>query len=253
MQLLHGQSAQAMCASIVFTILLAATTEAKTAAGCSDDKLRVAVDIGHTEINGGALSARGVREYLFNSRFARELVAEARNKPTLYLFLVSPSDSNVGLKERPRLAALKAAAVFLSIHHDSAQLKYFRRWMFKGEEKKQAEGIRGYSLFVSKGSPEFALSTALAKGIGSKFLAAGATPTLHHAEPIEGENRELLDPKRGIYEAPFAVLRLAQMPAVLIEVGVIANKDDEEQLNSRKHRWTLQQAILSALSDFCPT
>jgi N-acetylmuramoyl-L-alanine amidase len=244
--------AQSLCAGIVLAISLATGAEAQAAAGCPVKKLSVAVDIGHSEKRGGALSARGVREYSFNARFARELIAAAKIKPTIKLFLISPTNSNVGLKERPRIAAARGADVFLSIHHDSAQLKYFRDWEFNGVKRKHAASIQGYSLFVSKDGRESARSAALARQIGKKFLAAGATPTLHHAEPIKGENRQLIYRKAGVYEAPFAVLRLAQMPAVLIEVGVIANKDDEEKLNSPSYRSTLQRAILNALSDFCP-
>ena len=220
-------------------------------AACPPPKLRVAVDIGHSK-QRGALSARGVREFEFNDRFARELVAAAASQLRLDLFLISPDKDDVGLTERPQLAAAGGADVFISIHHDSAQLAYFQPWTFDGVERRHAAGIRGYSLFVSKENPHFAKSTDLARAIGNNFRAAGARPTLHHAEPIKGENRELLDPRTGVYEAPFAVLRLSAMPAVLIEAGVVANKDDEAQLNAPAYRSTLQQAILAALSQFCP-
>jgi N-acetylmuramoyl-L-alanine amidase len=43
---------------------------------------------------------------------------------------------------------------------------------------------------------------------------------LHHAEPVAGESRELIDRALGIYRYDeLAVLRTATMPAVLFEAG----------------------------------
>lgn len=244
------------CPAILLVAIAAAIlipfNAAVAQSACNDDKLRIAIDIGHSKKRGGALSARGVREFHFNNRFARELVHAARDNPKTELFLISPDNSDIGLRDRPKRAVALKADLFLSIHHDSAQLKYFKPWQHEGIERQHADGIRGFSLFISEENPAYDSSLKLARAIAAGFRKAGAQRTLHHAEPIKGENRRLIDNKAGIYEAPFAVLRHSTIPAVLVEVGVIANKDDEAQLNSKSFRSTLQRHILHAINRFCP-
>ena len=53
-------------------------------------------------------------------------------------------------------------------------------------------------------------------------------PSLHHAEPIEGENREVIDRLNGVYRFDdLVVLRSAAMPAVLLEAGIIKHREEE--------------------------
>ena len=50
-----------------------------------------------------------------------------------------------------------------------------------------------------------------------------------------------------------AVLRHAKVPAVLIELGVIANRAEEEKLSDAGYRRQLQSAVVSAMRRFCDT
>lgn len=55
----------------------------------------------------------------------------------------------------------------------------------------------------------------------------------------------------GVYAAPFVVLREATLPAVLLEVGIIVNRNEEKQLEDADHRGRIQTAVLDALSSLC--
>ena len=79
-------------------------------------------------------------------------------------------------------------------------------------------------------------------------------PSLHHAEKIEGENRELIDKNRGIYRYDgLAVLKGATMPAVLLECGIIVNRREEELLNDPAYRMRIVAAIQRAITTYCAT
>jgi N-acetylmuramoyl-L-alanine amidase len=221
-------------------------------AACNETRpLRVAVDVGHSLAAPGARSATGRMEYDFNRTFALELVVQAASYPTLTLWIVNPNGETISLPERTRRAAANDADLFLSIHHDSAQAKYIQSKTVDGRRVEITETIKGYSLFVFKQTNAYSRSLELARAIGKGFKAAGRPVALHHAEKIPGENRPLLDAGLGVYDAPFAVLRTSQTPAVLIEVGVLPNPQEVDHLSRRENRARLQASILEALTDDC--
>lgn len=225
--------------------LLPAQASAKLCA----DKLRVAIDVGHSKALPGARSATGKWEYDFNRRFAEELVTSSESWPDMELFMLT--SEKLSLLGRPDQAARKGADFFLSIHHDSVQRKYIRLWWHEGRWREFSDTFKGYSLFVWEDSTHGNESIAAAKLIGRNLRQAGFSPTLHHAEPIAGENRRLLDRELGVYVAPFAVVRHARIPAVLFEVGVIVNREEERELEDPRVRAKIQLPLLHALRAFC--
>ena len=218
---------------------------------CSRTPLRIAVDIGHAPKHHGATSARGRPEYGFNARFASELVKRAQSTREIALFLLDPDALRTSLADRPAHAAQLGAEVLVSIHHDYVNDKYVKSWQFGGRRHAYADDFEGYSLFTAKANGAAATSIQLALALGARLKAAGLAPTLHHAEKIPGEGRLLLDKSLGVYDAPFAVLRLAAMPAVLFEVGVLANRDEELRLEDGAYRGRIQDAFIAGLVDYC--
>lgn len=144
------------------------------------------------------------------------------------------------------------ASLLVSIHHDSVQPRYLSPWETEGRKQFYSDSFSGYGLFVSAKNGGFAESQAVAADIADVLLANGMHPSLHHAEPIPGENRPLLDARRGIYQFDdLVVLKTAVMPAVLIEAGVIVNRDEELRVASLEYREKIARAILSASKGHC--
>lgn len=213
---------------------------------CSNVKVRVAIDVGHTAANSGATSASGKTEHSFNQRFALELVEDSRAFPALEFFMLEPPDDGASLRERPQQAAKTGADIILSIHHDAVNDKYMRDGMEGGVARRYSDAFRGYSLFVSSGNSQFSESLRMARAIGHNLKSLGFLQSLHHAEPIQGENRKLLDWEYGVYDAPFSVLKASRIPAILIEVGVIVHRAEEQDLNTREYRRKFARAVLRA-------
>ncbi|MGI9405183.1 MAG: N-acetylmuramoyl-L-alanine amidase family protein [Hyphomicrobiaceae bacterium] len=215
--------------------------------------LRVAVDIGHDAVRSGATSARGKGEFLFNRRLALELVKRSKDHEagkSLDLFVLNAGGEKLDLKERVRNAHDANADIFLSIHHDAVNERYLRSWSLDGSDYRYSDAFQGFSLFVSTENSKFEASVSLAKLIGQNLKDAGLIQTLHHAEPIAGENRVLLDWEYGIYDAPFAVLRHARIPSVLLEAGVIVNRAEETRLEDPAYRERIIGSILRALESY---
>ncbi|OSI11559.1 N-acetylmuramoyl-L-alanine amidase [Neisseria zoodegmatis] len=209
------------------------------------------LDSGHTPKHGGALGIKGQYEVVYNDQFVSKLQPELE-KAGWKVMLTRLPEQEIGLSERAALANKNGAVIFLSIHHDSAQLKYLQEVEHNGQKVYQTtRPIRGYSLFVSGKNPEFIKSQKLAASIGKELRGLGRVPTLHHAEPIAGENRLLLDKTNGVYRYDeLAVLRQTTMPAVLLEIGVIVDKQDEAYISQTENQRAMINAIVRALQPY---
>lgn len=201
----------------------------------------VALDIGHFHDKPGASSARGVPEFNFNLILAQAVAAElARTGADLRLIGADGRADDL----QARAMAAAGAQLLLSIHHDSVQPHYLRPWRQGGETRQYSDRFRGFSLFVSRRNPQEARSLHCAARIGEALRGAGFAPTRHHAEPIEGERRPWADFDAGVhYHDGLVVLRVAQVPAVLLEAGVIANRNEERLLSQPGRRARMAAAI----------
>lgn len=214
--------------------------------------LRVGLDIGHYRLRPGATSARGRVEFEFNHATAR-VIATVLEKAGAEVVLVNGDGLVSSLVERPRIAERAGADCFISIHHDSVNDKYLRKWVHEGVERDYADQFRGYSVFASEKNAKAGTSRTLALRVGSALRASGLRPTLHHAEAIQGENRPLLDEHTGVYEfSDLVVLKSAAIPAILLECGVIIHREEELVVQRPDYQDLLAHALVAALSEVFP-
>ncbi|MBB4264743.1 N-acetylmuramoyl-L-alanine amidase family protein [Roseospira visakhapatnamensis] len=223
-----------------------------TAQACPVDRLVVAVDVGHHLTAPGATSATGRTEYAFNRDLAGRLLAQLHQVGVTGAFLVEETGAPIDLWARPRRAGARGAHLFVSVHHDSVQPQYLRSWVHEGRERRYADRFQGHSLFVSRKNLYLDESLAVARAIGRALRSWGLTPSLHHAEPIPGENRPLVDKDLGIYDfADLVVLKAAPMPAVLFEAGIIVNRAEEARLRESFHQDMLIDAVVTGILERC--
>jgi N-acetylmuramoyl-L-alanine amidase len=207
----------------------------------------IAIDTGHTPKRYGCTSARGVPEFLYNQRIAIELLMALQDEK-IDSFMINENSSEIGLLERTKEAKDRGATLFISIHHDSVQSKFLSTWEFNGRDLKYSDNFKGYSMFISLKNKYAKESKRFANTLGKKLLKSGFTPTLHHTQKIKGEYRELIDKEKGIYRFDgLAVLRTATIPAILLECGVIVNRDNETLINTKAYRSTLVKAIVDSI------
>ena len=228
----------------------AATIAPKTA-GCDPAHFTVAIDVGHGAAAPGAISARLVTEYSYNLKLANAvrdaLVATGFVNSQV---LVTPGRD---LASRPARAAAMRADALISIHHDSTQPRYLSKWTTEdGRTANYSDDFRGYGVFYSDRNKQAAKSLALARLVGGAMRASGVPFSPHHAENIPGEARPIVDRANGVYlYRELRVLKLASMPAVLLEAGVIVNRQEELEIASASRRSNTARAIASAFAEFC--
>lgn len=207
----------------------------------------VLIDVGHSHLNPGAHSARGVPEFAFNIALARVLYREL-NDYSRVAFLGDEGDIH-SIRVRGALVEAEPAKFLLSVHHDSVQERSLEEWIWEGRpQRRTAERFTGFSLFVSRRNPQVEKSLACASAIGAAMQQAGFGFTKHHADPIEGESREWADEANGVYYYDnLVVLRSATEPAVLLEAGIILNPDEEERLQTREVRGRIAKSVEQGL------
>jgi hypothetical protein len=158
-----------------------------------------------------------------------------------------------GLLQRPARANNMNADLFISVHHDSVRDNYLMSWQYQGEQHFFLDQFKGFSLFVSGRNARYEESVIFAKMLADQLLTRGLVFTTHH-EPNNpaGRRAPFVDPTRGIYRFDdFAVLRFAQMPAVILEAGVIVNRAEEQVLSSSVRRAVVATAVTEAIERFC--
>jgi N-acetylmuramoyl-L-alanine amidase len=108
------------------------------------------------------------------------------------------------------------------------------------------------SIFVSSRNQFADQSVQFATLLGAELHMRGMTFTTHHAENIRGERRQILDRERGVYRYDqLIVLKNTKAPAVLLEAGVIVNRDEESVLSSPERQKLIGEAALAAAIRFC--
>lgn len=244
-----------LCASILSLIVPApAQTPVRKPATCDRPAFRVLIDVGHTLEVPGAISARGATEYDYNLRLAREiaekLVASGFASTTL---LITDGEKQRGLVQRVSRANQANGDVLLSIHHDAVPEHFLENWEFEGQTYQFSDRFKGHSLFVSFDNAQARASLDFARILGVELKNRGMQYTPHYTQAFMGSRRrDLIDKVAGVYRFDqLYVLRAPRMPAVLLEAGVIKNRDEELLLASAEHRALLVAAAVDAIDKFC--
>ena len=206
---------------------------------CAASASTVVLDTGHTLQRPGVIAADGETEYAYNHRLTNAISTLLR-KDGVSVRRTGETKDDISLTDRTRETG--DADLFVSIHHDSMA----QSWLDKG----WGDRLNGYSVFVSQKNPEYPMSLVCAQHVGNALLNHQKTPSLYHATRVKGENRPLIDEKRGIHQFDdLVVLKTAKAPAILIETGVIVNQFEAKRLAQPDVINKIALAISSGIED----
>ena len=173
--------------------------------------IKVFIDAGHGGTDPGAVG-NGLKEKDIVLSIATKLGA-LLNGRGISIKYSRTTDTYLSLEERARLANAWGADLFVSIHANSA-----------------TSSVRGTECYThpTANTATKTLSGNISRAIASKFGISN----------------------RGHKEANFAVLRLSNMPAILVETAFISNSSDANLLNTRQADFsvTIANSILSYFS-----
>ena len=218
-----------------------AVTAASAACKFKDRKdVIVIVDVGHSDRDSGQISARGIKEYDLNLKLAGRILEELVNTGFVssQMIVTSGPNTHESRVKRSKRANDLGADLFISVHHDGVRNETLMPWQYNGKTHWFLDKFEGFSLWVSQKNNKYEESLSFAKTLADQLMASGLKFTTHHDERTNtdkyGRIAPLVDRERGIYDAAdhIAVLYESHMPAVLVEAGMIVNRDEEQALSS---------------------
>ena len=222
----------------------------------------IVIDPGHGGVDTGAEGVAGSEKDIVLA-VARELNRELLATGRYRVVMTRTSDVFVSLERRQKLSQQHRAQLFISLHTDSL------------EKRELAGGIRGATIYTLSHRASDEQARLLAEKENAVDLLAGAQLPSERAEDevktilydllaretdglalnfrqltlkhMRNRIRLSRDPQRA---ANFAVLRQAETPAVLIELGFISHVEEEKQMRSPEWQRQIASAITAAIGDY---
>ena len=226
----------------------------------SDEELtykvkRVVIDAGHGGFDSGAVGKYGLKEKDVTLDLALMLYQRIAYEGKIKPFLTRTADYYVPLSDRTTIANQFQADLFISIHvnasknrnaqgsetyycsetasnRDAARVASLENAVLKYDEPfKKKEGYIDIEeiLFRFEQKLNWKESGMFASTFQKRF---------EEKLPLES---------RGVNAANFFVLRRAQMPSILLEIGFISNRNDEVRLRQRAFREGVVDSIARGL------
>lgn len=218
----------------------------------------IAVDAGHGGIDTGAVGkATHVAEKTVTLAFAKAFAAELNKQPGIKAFLTRDADVFLSLSERVTLARQKGANLFISLHADMLS----------------QSDIRGATVYtISDKSSDRLAEAAAARENQSDEVGGVDAPTAPHevsdilldltrretqafsismakavVDQFSGQVKLINNPHRY---AGFRVLQAQDVPSILLEMGFLSNKQDEQLLSDPAWRKKLVHLLVEAVKAY---
>lgn len=198
----------------------------------------ICLDPGHGGKDTGGMSG-GYMEKRYTLPLADEL-ARQLEVAGFKVILTRTNDTFVDLDDRPARACREKADLFISLH-------------FNIGAPGEARGVEVYCLTPPKASSTNAGGEKSGLSLGSDAFPGNRYDNCNVFLGYELQ-KSLVDDlpanDRGLRRARFAVLRTAEMPAVLIEGGFLTDSAEQKKIADPKYRSRLARAVVCGVLDY---
>lgn len=215
----------------------------------------IVIDPGHGGIDPGALSPSKTKEKDVVFAFALELKKELEQNARYVVRMTRTEDRFMTLTDRVAFTRKAGADLFIAIHADTVR-------------GKTANGTTLYTLSDTASDEEAAAlalkenKTDIIAGIDLAAEEGAVADVLIELVQRESKNHANLFSRRALEElkgvttmtgkplrsAGFMVLKSPDVPSVLIELGYLSSKDDEQKLKTPSWRNKMAAALVKAVN-----
>ncbi|WP_375272340.1 N-acetylmuramoyl-L-alanine amidase family protein [Gluconacetobacter dulcium] len=217
----------------------------------------IMLDPGHGGKDPGAIGVSGTYEKHIAEAAASELQRQLLASGAYRVAMTRADDRFIPLEGRVEIAHAHSASLFISMHADALTDR----------------SVRGASVYTLSGQASDAQSAALARTENSADRFGG--PRVHANSPevaailaslVTEETRrgaahmaasvvDSFRPRIGLLTHParhaaFVVLKSADIPSVLVEMGFMSNRMDEAALRQAGHRMMVAGAMKQAVDRY---
>ncbi len=214
---------------------------------------RFVLDPGHGGDNLGALGTGGIREKALTLAASLKIAQWLREHCDAQVLLTRERDDALELRQRPRLANDWKADALVSVHanaHEQGEASGMEVFFLAADASAEAarqlvEREEG----SAAGAPNAGKAWSVG-GIKSDLALAAAHARSQAFAYALGDALQAVRKKvrfRGVRQAAFGVLKEAQMPALVLELGYITHATEGPQLFEAAVQEDFAKAILRAL------
>jgi N-acetylmuramoyl-L-alanine amidase len=196
----------------------------------------VVLDAGHGGHDKGAVCIFGnEKDFALDVCLRAKKLLEGKG---LKVVMTRSDDTFIPLEERPMVANTTAHSVFVAIHFNDAM------------GNANASGFEIYSI-TPQGEPSTADNALSLRDLhrepGNETDTQSLALSLSIYHSMLGNIPQV---DRGVKHARFAVIRLAQVPAVLIEGGFVSSDTEARQIATPAYREELAEAVVNGIEGF---
>ena len=217
----------------------------------------VAIDPGHGGKDPGATGYAGTREKDVVLQISKRLARLINAEPGMRAILTRDSDRFLTLRGRIKKARENNADVFISVHADAVDDRRVRgssvyvlskngasseAAKILAQRENQSDVIGGVSL---QGKDK-----VLRKVIVDLSQTATIDASMDLAKNVLKELGTIGKTRKRIEHAGFVVLKLPDIPSVLVETAFISNASEEKKLRSAEHQQKLANSIFRGVRTY---
>lgn len=215
---------------------------------------RVVIDPGHGGKDQGTTGVNGLLEKDLVLDIAKRVKALVEEKLDNEVLLTRETDEFIALEERAAFANRHRADLFVSLHANSSPFRLasgpetFYLDFTTSRESMDIAARENASATKSVADLQDIVKKIASKDKRdeSRDFAVKMQGSLFKAQRATGTAKK----NRGVKSAPFIVLVGAEMPSILVEIGFLSNKREENSLKSSDYRQSVAKAVFDGLSTY---
>ncbi len=216
---------------------------------------KIVIDSGHGGKDAGGKKLFGLKEKEMNLLVAKELYDLLKGGEMFDVLLTRSNDEFVPLAERSGIANSYKADIFVSIHanasRDRKEKGFEVYFMSEKASDPGAAEVADYENSVLGLEGEDGASDAAAMLLHSMARNEYVNEGSRLAGLVAGEMvKKTPFADRGVKQAAFYVLRGTYSPGILVEMGFMTNSIDQKNLNDKKVRTKIANAIYRGITKY---
>jgi len=212
----------------------------------------VVIDPGHGGRDPGAIGVGGLREKHVTLSVARGLGARLEEKGFQVIY-TRESDRSMTLEERTAIAESVEGDLFISVHANAAprrSVKGVETYYLDENHERHALNLAARENGIPRGQVNVLQRTLAKLHMEEVVPYSRRLAEMVQRQMVTGPPHGTRPQNLGVKKGPFYVLFLSNMPAILVEVGFLTNREEAQRLRDTGYLELLAEQIAEGVSRY---